>query len=481
MARKRRKSKPKNPSTQNSTSNSTSGIVIAIEVALLMLYIGINVLYMDRVSEIISTGKFLLGLVVSICTITGLNIFNINKFLRKHSKRIVWLKYITLYKHHAIIPILLIINTWLISSMIYASSPILELGKSDQPIENNMLQVAEDKPNPNVDVLDGEYPDFNPANLLSTNDDEIAFTPPSINELYSNVIERGQPYRADNFSELQLLSMENKELIKDSINTCFQKKCGTGSQPTNEEINSNTEFTNYTEEANRLTELLEEIGMDEPTLLEIIKLRTKAYDIMRIKDLRKLLANDWERLGLYYYKVNKSAEDAYNSLLKSIEYRTEYLRMLNHEDVDFYWEIYRIGRAFSTISLISRLDNNYKLHASLIACCILELSSRNSNAEDSEKTLFYSSYYAGMENHKLLLSIPVLGDDAIKEICGVYISDGLKFYERSLEARNYKRQLFKQYEYIKQVVDIGLSYINSHEIHNCMSIDELKAVKKRCS
>ena len=167
MARKRRKGKPKNLNTQSSTSNGTAGIVIAIEVVLLLLYIGVNVLYMDKISEIISAGKLLLGVVVSVCTITGLNIFNINKFLRKHSKRIVWFKYITIYKHHAIIPILLIINTWLISSMIYASTPIPELGNSDQPIENSVLQVAQDKPNIDVDVSDGEYPDLHPANLFS--------------------------------------------------------------------------------------------------------------------------------------------------------------------------------------------------------------------------------------------------------------------------------------------------------------------------
>lgn len=481
MAGTRRKSKPKKTNIQkNNKSNSTPKIVIIIEAALLSLYVGINLLCMDRSSEIISIGRFLRDGLVSICAITGWNIININKVIEKHSKRIVWLEYITTYKHHVIILILVIINTWLISS-IYTLAPIAESDDSDKQTENRVFQLAENGPDLNVDVSDGEYPDLHPTNMLSSDDNEITFTPSSINELYSDVIERGQLNQADYLSEVQLLARENKEFVKDKINTCFQKKCGTGSQPTNEEINCNVEFTNYTEEANRLSELLGEMGIDESTLLEIIELRTKAYEIMQIKNLRKLLANNWEWLGLHYYKVNKSAEDTYNALLKSIEYRTEYLRMLNYDDADFYWEIYRIGRAFSTISLINGLDNNYKLHASLIACCILELASSNSNAEDSEKTLFYSSYYAGMENHKLLLSIPVLGEEAIKEVCGTYISDGLKFYERSLKASNYKRQRFNQYEYIKQVADIGLSHINNHEIRNCMGINELKEVRKRYS
>ena len=328
-------------------------------------------------------------------------------------------------------------------------------------------------------MSDGDYPDLHPANMLSPDNNERNFTPSSINELYSDILEKGQKNQDEYSSGIQLLYRESKEFVKSIINTCFQKKCGTGSQPVDEEINSNVEFTNYTEEANRLSALLAKMGMDEPTLLEIIELRTKAYEIIQTKSLRKLLANNWERLGLHYYKVDKLAEDTYNALLKSIEYRTEYLRMLNHDDVEFFWEIYRIGRAFSTISLINGLDNNYKLHASLIACCILELASSNSNVEESEKTLFFSSYYAGMENQKLLLSIPVLGDEAIKEVSGIYISDGLKFYERSLEASNYKRQRFNQYEYIKQVADIGLSYVNSFKIKNCMDIYELEEIKKR--
>ncbi|GAB1475503.1 hypothetical protein MASR2M70_03350 [Bacillota bacterium] len=478
MARTGRKNKSKKDSQHNNKKNNDTRIIVLIEVALFLLYIGVYAFYMDRISEIISGAKFSIGVLVSVCSITGFNISNINQFMRKHSKRKGWLKCILRFKHHGIILFLIIINTWMISS-ITALAPDAGTGDSEKLEEHNTIQIAETETNQNIDVSDGDYPDLYPENMLSPHNNEMDLIPSSIKELYSYIIEEDQIGHQDSLSVMQLLSRENKEPIKNMINTCLQKKYGTGYQPTNEIVNANVEFTNYTREANRLSEALAEMGMDESALLDIIELRTKAYEIIQTKSLRKLLANNWERLGLYYYKVNKPAEDTYGAILKSIEYRTEYLRMLNYDDTELYWEVYRIGRAFSTVSLVSGLDNNYKLHASLIACCILELASSNSNAEDSEKILFYSSYYAGMENHKLLLSIPTLGDEAIKEVSGIYISDGLKYYKRSLEASNYKKQRFMQHEYIKQVVDIGLNYTGTHKIKNCNSKQELMEIKIR--
>jgi hypothetical protein len=142
--------------------------------------------------------------------------------------------------------------------------------------------------------------------------------------------------------------------------------------PSDEEINSDLEFTNLTEPANALINAVNAGREDKALLLEVISLREEAYGIYPLGVLKKLLAADYEDLGLYYAPVY--ASESFDAFIYSIKYRMAYLSELNPESGARRTEIGRVGRTFTEISGIGDLDDARKWHAKLIASCLFDMS-----------------------------------------------------------------------------------------------------------
>jgi hypothetical protein len=144
------------------------------------------------------------------------------------------------------------------------------------------------------------------------------------------------------------------------------------SLPSNEEINSDLEFTSLTEPANALINAVNAGREDKAAMLEVIGLREKAYGIYPLSVLKKLLAADYEDLGLYYAPAH--ASESFDAFMYSIKYRMAYLSELHPESKAHRTEIGRVGRTFAEISEIGDLDAARKWHAKLIASCLFDIS-----------------------------------------------------------------------------------------------------------
>jgi hypothetical protein len=146
------------------------------------------------------------------------------------------------------------------------------------------------------------------------------------------------------------------------------------SLPSDEEINSDTEFTNLTEPANALVDSINAGFTPGSRLPEVIDLRTKAFEIYPLRVLKKLLAIDYEDLGRYCAGAGRPAADAFDAFLNSVKYRTDYLRELSPESGVYYTEIRRIGRTFTNIAELGGADAGLRRHAELIAACLFEIA-----------------------------------------------------------------------------------------------------------
>ncbi|MDR3294922.1 MAG: hypothetical protein LBT26_03690 [Clostridiales Family XIII bacterium] len=265
-------------------------------------------------------------------------------------------------------------------------------------------------------------------------------------DLYRDITETPFQKEAASVSNPEtLLSKENKALLLENINAfLLENSGGTVSAPPRGEVNANAAFTSYTAAAAKLAKT----DWDKAALQEIIALRSKALEVYRLRNLLGLLANNYESLGLL---SGDSADDARDAFLRSVSFRTECLHTLHPASKNYYLQIYCIGRTFSEIARIRDLDANEALHASLIASCFLEIASTNTNPIDSEGLLFYSSYYAGMENQRLLSAVS-------KDTSEPLINDALRFYLRSFEAGSYRRQRSLQRRWVEQLAAAGIRY-----------------------
>jgi hypothetical protein len=144
------------------------------------------------------------------------------------------------------------------------------------------------------------------------------------------------------------------------------------SLPSDEEINSDAEFISLTVPANEMVDAVNAGCEDKTRLLEVIDLREKAYGIYPLSVLKKLLAVDYEDLGLYYAQ-NYSSESL-DAFIYSVKYRMEYLSDLHPESGARRAEIERVGKTFTEISKIEDLDAERKWHAKLIASCLFDIS-----------------------------------------------------------------------------------------------------------
>ncbi|MDR2088093.1 MAG: hypothetical protein LBP73_01930 [Clostridiales Family XIII bacterium] len=161
-----------------------------------------------------------------------------------------------------------------------------------------------------------------------------------------------------------------KSRLAERIDAYISERASEGamSLPTDEEINSDLEFTDLTEPANALFDAINAGRADRSRLPEVIDLRERAYEIYPVRVLKKLLAGDYEKLGLYYAPTR--AMEAFDAFIYAIKYRMEYLSEFPPGSAVHRAERRLVANIFAEIAEIDGLDAAYKWHAELIAGCL---------------------------------------------------------------------------------------------------------------
>jgi tetratricopeptide (TPR) repeat protein len=144
--------------------------------------------------------------------------------------------------------------------------------------------------------------------------------------------------------------------------------------PPDAEINSDLTFTSLTEPANALIDAINAGALSADRLPEAIDLRRRAYAIYPVRVLKKLLAIDYEDLGLYYGAAGRPAAEVLDAFVRSIAYRVEYLRELPQGGEGRRVEIRRIAGTYAAIAEIGGLGAEHRRHAAWIADGLFELA-----------------------------------------------------------------------------------------------------------
>jgi hypothetical protein len=92
--------------------------------------------------------------------------------------------------------------------------------------------------------------------------------------------------------------------------------------------------------------------------------------------LTKLLAVDYENLGLHYISVGRSAADSFDAFINAIRYSVDDLRTLQPESGDWRAVLRRVSDIYEEISEIGGLDADRTRHAAFIADCLHTLAMR---------------------------------------------------------------------------------------------------------
>jgi hypothetical protein len=209
---------------------------------------------------------------------------------------------------------------------------------------------------------------------LSDADIEAALAEMEIASLYLYILGLGLMEDADMNTESDMRSLR-KDHLAERIYVHITENSESSSVitlPANEEINSDLEFTNLTEPANALIDAINSGRESRSSLPDVIDLREKAYSIYPLRILKKLLAADYEELGLYYSSIN--VPEAFDVFIRSVKYRMEYVGELRSDSNARRIELRRAGRTFSEIAEIGDLDAASKWHAELIAACLFEMA-----------------------------------------------------------------------------------------------------------
>ena len=246
---------------------------------------------------------------------------------------------------------------------------------------------------------------------------------------------------------------ENKSEWEPRLSDTIKETVNSDSQPSNSEINRNTQFGRLTQRANELENKM--TGLDAEKLFEIIDCREKAFNIFETQDLRLLLANDYHKAARYY-RLNADWANAYDYYVRSIEYRMRHIRTLPKIGDQYFEDLYEVAILYQCIGDIPTITEEYRAEAYFLSTCFMEVVSKNTADGESAKRGFLSSYYAGMINHKqglLGLRSHVRGTD-------IFINDGIRYYEKSLNFEDYQRQRSYQYEYLADLCQCALDYLS---------------------
>jgi hypothetical protein len=111
-------------------------------------------------------------------------------------------------------------------------------------------------------------------------------------------------------------------------------------------------------------------------LEEVIDLRRRAYELYPVGALTKLLAVDYENLGLYCIAAGRPASDSFDAFINAIRYSVDDLRALQPESSDWRAALRRVSDIYAEISEIGDLDADRKRHAAFIEDCLHTLATR---------------------------------------------------------------------------------------------------------
>ncbi|MDR1573398.1 MAG: hypothetical protein LBS24_03755 [Clostridiales Family XIII bacterium] len=254
-------------------------------------------------------------------------------------------------------------------------------GEYDSALESleNEINDARESAEAGANASDAAEGDANASDTAEGDASGEAFAYGGVAVLYRDLIAWEYIDEAVSITEPDaLLSQENRRRLIERIDAHFSDRAGKDapSLPTDEEINSDLEFTNLTEAANALVDAVNAGRESGGRLPEVIELRTKAYAIYPLGVLKSLLAIDFEDFGLYCVAADRSAAEALDSFISAVKYRTAYLYERPYGSDAYYAEIRRLGRIFAGIAEIGDADAAHKRHAELIAACLREMTAR---------------------------------------------------------------------------------------------------------
>ena len=218
-------------------------------------------------------------------------------------------------------------------------------------------------------------------------------------------------------------------------------------------INGNSIFADKTAKANEIEN--SEAGCTLADLKKIIALREEANMIFSTRDLQLLLSNDYHRLARVY-KQQEMWPQAYDNYLQSVSKRIKYLCLSESINDNFYKSIYEIALLYQCIGDIPAIEMESRSEAYYLSACLFEIASKWNYESAEERFGFYSSYFAGMINHKILLF--ALEDRNAQ--AGTYAVDAFAYYEKSLSFDDYRKQRSFQYLYLSQVCELSQRCLN---------------------
>lgn len=311
----------------------------------------------------------------------------------------------------------------------------------DVPKELSEAQYQDNPSNPNVEILEPQTVISNAEVLTSENALILQEGPEHLLDIIDPVLKLIlSPPIAKNKGEWE---PRLSDTIKETVNT--------DSQPSSNEINGNKAFGDWTRRANQLES--EITGLDAEKLFEIIDCREQAFKVFETKDLRLLLFNDYHKVARYY-RLNTDWMKAYEYYIKSIEYRTRHIRALSKMDSEYFNDLYEMAILYHCIGDMPTITDEYRTEAYFLSTCLMEVVSKNTSDEGTSELGFFSSYYAGMINHKQAL----LGLRSHADGTDIFINDGYRYYEKSLDFEGYKKQRNYQYQYLADLCQCALNH-----------------------
>lgn len=325
-----------------------------------------------------------------------------------------------------------------------------DAGMADVPTRESVINEPEEP-------LESPYQDISAdANTELLEPQTVISNAEALTEETALVLQEGPEHLLDIIdpalkSVLPPPAAKNKGDWEPRLSDTIKETVNSDSQPSNNEINGNGSFGTLTSHANQLED--EMSGLDAEKLFEIIDCREKAFEIFETKGLRLLLSNDYHKAARYY-RLNADWENAYSYYVKSIEYKMRHIRTLAKMDSEYFGDLYEIAILYHCIGDMPTIPEEYRTEAYFLSTCLMEVVSKNTSGEEAPERGFLSSYYAGMINHKQAL----LGLRSRADGTDIFINDGFRYYERSLDFDDYKRQRNYQYEYLADLCQCALNY-----------------------
>lgn len=115
-----------------------------------------------------------------------------------------------------------------------------------------------------------------------------------------------------------------------------------------------------------------------------------------------------------------------------------------------------MGMAYQLIGDIKNIDRNWRKAAYFLSSCFFELAADFKSPDEEDN--FYSNYYSGMVNHKLIIEL----GEANNEVNAILIRDAYNYYEKSLRFDDFKKNEISQKQALTQICDIAIKFVEKY-------------------